>query len=135
MGAPWLDGPALARALDKERLPGVGFRATSFTPTFQKHAGAPCHGVQVHVDDRRRFRSFLTYLLLVHHARRQDEERFAWREPPYEYERVRLPIDILCGTDRVRRAIEAGVSPRRLRPAWEKDEAAFRARRARYLLY
>jgi len=135
VGAPWLDGPALARALDKERLPGVGFRATSFTPTFQQHAGAPCHGVQVHVDDRRRFRSFLTYLLLVHHARRQDEERFAWREPPYEYERVRLPIDILCGTDRVRRAIEAGVSPRRLRPAWEKDEAAFRARRARYLLY
>ena len=38
--------------------------------------------------------------------------RFAWKQPPYEYEAVKLPIDILCGTDRVRRAIEAGVSPR-----------------------
>ena len=41
VGAPWLDGHALARALEAERLPGAGFRAAAFTPTFQKHAGAP----------------------------------------------------------------------------------------------
>ena len=69
-GAPWLDACALARALERERLPGVGFRATAFTPTFQKHAGTLCHGVQVHVHDRRRFPAFLAYLLLIHHARR-----------------------------------------------------------------
>ncbi len=135
VGAPWLDGPALARALEKERLPGVGFRAAAFTPTFQKHAGELCHGVQVHVLDRRRFPAFLTYLLLIQHARRQDPGRFAWRDPPYEYEHVRLPIDILCGTDRVRKAIEAGVSPKRLVPGWRKELAAFRRRRARHLLY
>jgi uncharacterized protein YbbC (DUF1343 family) len=135
VGAPWLDAHALARALEKERLPGVGFRAAAFTPTFQKHAGELCHGVQVHVLDRRRFPAFLTYLLLIQHARRQDPARFAWRDPPYEYEHVRLPIDILCGTDRIRKAIEAGVSPRRLVPGWRKERAAFRGRRARHLLY
>ncbi len=135
VGAPWLDGHALARALEKERLPGVGFRAAAFTPTFQKHAGELCRGVQVHVLDRRRFPAFLTYLLLIQHARRQDPGRFAWRDPPYEYEHVRLPIDILCGTDRVRKAIEAGVSPKRLVPGWRKERAAFRRRRARHLLY
>ena len=135
VGAPWLDGHALARALEKERLPGVGFRAAAFTPTFQKHAGELCHGVQVHVLDRRRFPAFLTYLLLIQHARRQDPARFAWRDPPYEYEHVRLPIDILCGTDRVRKAIEAGVSPKRLVPGWRRELAAFRRRRARHLLY
>jgi uncharacterized protein YbbC (DUF1343 family) len=135
VGAPWLDAHALARALDEERLPGVSFRAAAFTPTFQKHAGEPCHGVQVHVRDRRRFPAFLTYLLLIHHARRQDPARFAWRDPPYEYEHVRLPIDILCGTDRIRKAIEAGVSPKRLVPAWRTERAAFRRRRARHLLY
>jgi uncharacterized protein YbbC (DUF1343 family) len=135
VGAPWLDGPALARALEKERLPGVGFRAAAFTPTFQKHAGATCHGVQLHVLDRRRFPAFLAYLLLIHHARRQDPARFAWRDPPYEYEHVRLPIDILCGTDRVRKAIEAGVSPKRLVAGWRKELAGFRRRRARHLLY
>jgi uncharacterized protein YbbC (DUF1343 family) len=135
VGAPWLDGLELARALEHERLPGVGFRAASFTPTFQKHAGELCHGVQVHVRDRRRFPAFLAYLLLIHHARRQDPRRFAWREPPYEYERVKLPFDILCGTDRVREAIERGVSPRRLTSGFRRDAAAFRRRRRPYLLY
>ncbi len=135
VGAPWLDATALERALAREELPGVAFRAASFMPTFQKHAGLPCHGVQVHVSDRRRFPAFLSYLLLVHHARRQDEARFAWRDPPYEYETVKLPIDILCGTDRIRRQIESGRSPRRLVPLWARQLTAFRRRRAKYLLY
>jgi uncharacterized protein YbbC (DUF1343 family) len=135
VGAPWLDGHALARALEKERIPGAGFRSAAFTPTFQKHADVLCHGVQVHVFDRARFPAFLAYLLLIHHARRQDTGRFAWRNPPYEYEHVKLPFDILCGTDGVRAAIEAGVSPRRLVSGWRKEHSAFRRRRAKYLLY
>ena len=135
VGAPWLDAHALVRALERERLPGVGFRAAAFTPTFQKHAGTLCHGVQLHVSDRERFPAFLSYLLLIHHARRQDEKRFAWRQPPYEYERVKLPIDILAGSDRVRQAIEQGVSPKQLASGFRKDAAAFRRRRKKYLLY
>ena len=135
VGAPWLDAVALAHALERERIPGAGFRAAAFTPTFQKHLGELCHGVQVHVHDRRRFPAFLAYLLLVHHARAQDPKRFAWREPPYEYEAVKLPFDILCGTDAIRLAIEAGVSPRKLAAGWAKETAAFRRRRAKYLIY
>ena len=122
-------------SLARERLPGVRFRPAFFTPTFQKHAGAVCGGVQVHVSDRRRFPAFLTYLLLIAHARAQDKKRFAWREPPYEYERVKRPIDILCGSERERRTIEAGRSPRSLVPQWRRELAAFRKRRARHLLY
>ncbi|HJS57932.1 MAG TPA: DUF1343 domain-containing protein [Vicinamibacteria bacterium] len=135
LGAPWLDAERLARDLTKERLPGVRFRPCRFTPTFQKHAGRVCAGVQVHVTDRARFDAFLCYLLLIFHSRRQDTGRFAWRDPPYEYEQVKRPIDILCGSERERRAIETGVSPRRLLPAWRKELAAFRRRRARHLLY
>jgi uncharacterized protein YbbC (DUF1343 family) len=135
VGAPWLDAQALAASLAAERLPGVRFRAAAFTPTFQKHQDALCHGVQLHVTDRARFPAFLTYLLLIHHARRQDEKRFAWRDPPYEYERVKLPIDILAGSDRVRLAIEQGVSPKKLVAGFRKDAAAFRRRRRKHLLY
>jgi uncharacterized protein YbbC (DUF1343 family) len=135
VGAPWLDGPALARTLEKEHLDGVGFRPAAFTPTFHKHAGLLCQGVQVHVHDRKSFPAFLTYLLLIHHARRQDPERFAWRDPPYEYELVRPPIDILTGTDRVRRAIDAGRSPKRLARGWRRQRTAFLRRRKRFLLY
>jgi uncharacterized protein YbbC (DUF1343 family) len=135
VGAPWLDPWKLAADLARERLPGVRFRPLFFTPTFQKHAGRVCGGVQVHVTDRRRLRSFLTYLLLIRHAWTQAPAAFAWRQPPYEYETVKLPIDILCGTDRVRRSIEAGESPRQWLREWRRDEARFRKRRALYLLY
>jgi uncharacterized protein YbbC (DUF1343 family) len=135
VGAPWLDAWRLARDMEREGLPGVRFRPAFFTPTFQKHAGRLCGGVQVHVTDRRRFSAFLTYLLLIAHARRQDPARFAWRDPPYEYEFVKRPIDILCGTDSVRHAIEAGISPRRLVPVWSAQLRRFQRRRQRYLLY
>jgi uncharacterized protein YbbC (DUF1343 family) len=135
IGAPWLDPWALARDLARERIPGAVFRPTVFTPTFHKHTGRACGGVHVHVTDRKRFPAFLAYLLLIAHARRQDPARFTWRDPPYEYEQVKRPFDILCGTDQVRRAIEGGVSPRRLEPAWRKARAGFLRRRRRHLLY
>ena len=61
--------------------------------------------------------------------------RFAWRRPPYEYERRRLPIDILCGTDAIRRGLERGVPPRALAAAWRRDLARWTRARAPYLLY
>ena len=135
VGAPWLDGWALADAMNRERLPGVRFRAAYFAPTFHKHAGQLCGGVGVHVTERRRFPAFLAYLLLIEKARQQDPRRFGWRQPPYEYEHVKPPIDILCGTDQVRLAVERGESLRRLQPQWRNDIAAFKRRRAKYLLY
>ena len=135
VGAPWLDPWALAQALEREKLPGVLFRPVFFEPVAQKHAGLLCGGVQVHVRDRRRFPAFLSYLLLIAHARAQNKVRFAWRDPPYEYEFLKRPIDILCGTDQIRLAIESGVSPRKLAPAWAVDAAAFKRRRKRFLLY
>lgn len=135
IGAPWLDPFRLAKDLTRERLPGVRFRPLYFTPTFQKHAGLLCGGVFVHVTDRKRFPAFLAYLLLIHHARAQDPRRFAWREPPYEYEHVKRPIDILCGSERERRSLDAGRSPRELAGAWRRELAGFKRRRARHLLY
>jgi uncharacterized protein YbbC (DUF1343 family) len=135
VGAPWLDGPALARSMEREGLAGVGFRPASFIPTFQKHADRLCHGVQVHVGDRGRFDAFLTYVLLLHHARKQNPRRFGWREPPYEYEYVKPAIDILYGNDRLRRTMDAGLSPKRLARRWPRQLAAFERRRQQYLLY
>jgi uncharacterized protein YbbC (DUF1343 family) len=77
----------------------------------------------------------VSYLLLLHYARRQNETRFAWRRPPYEYELVKLPFDILCGTDTVRRTMEAGRSPRALEAGWREELSRFRRQRSRFLLY
>lgn len=107
VGAPWLDGRALATQLNARGLPGVYFRAIEFVPGFHKFAGEACGGVFVHVTDRERFRSFDAYLELIKAARRQNRDRFAWRTQPYEFVRDRLAIDLLCGTDRLRLEIEA----------------------------
>jgi uncharacterized protein YbbC (DUF1343 family) len=134
VGAPFLDGRRLAQALARRGLPGVIFRAAAFRPAFHKHEGQLCHGVQLHVTDTARFRPVATYLAVIIEARRQSR-LFRWRRPPYEFERKKLPIDVLCGGDRIRRAVERQVPLGRLERSWQADLARFARRRRSYLLY
>ena len=134
-GAPWLDGDRLARALSAERLPGVRFRPASFVPTWDKHAGARCHGAEVVVDDREKFRPFRTGVACVAAARAQDPRRFRWRTEPYEFVEKIPAFDLLCGSSRERKAIEAGRGWRDLASEWSREERAFSKRRGRHLLY
>ncbi len=135
IGAPWIDGERLADAVNGRGLPGVHFRPVVFEPTFQKHAKTACGGVQIHVLDRRSFEPVRTAVELMAEFRRQDPPRFPWREPPYEYEHDKQPIDILYGSDRLRAAIDGGKDPAELVASWARDEKAFRDTRAPYLLY
>ena len=135
VGAPWLDAHDYAEALNAERLPGVVFRPARFQPTFQKHAGRLCGGVQIHVTDRARFKPFLAGLAVIAVARRQARGAFRWRRPPYEFERRKLPIDILLGTDTIRKALTRGGSLRAIERSWQRGLAAWRRRRAACLMY
>ena len=135
IGAPWIDGERLADAMNARGLPGVHFRAVFFEPTFQKHAKQTCGGCQIHVLDRRRFRPVRTSVELIDEFRRQSPDRFAWREPPYEYEHDKQPIDILFGSDALRKTIDAGGNVGSFVGSWKKDEDDFRQVRQKYLLY
>jgi uncharacterized protein YbbC (DUF1343 family) len=135
VGAPYLDGARLARALERRRLAGVRWRAAAFLPTFHKHAGRVCQGVQVHVTDRRRFKPLRSYLALIAEARRQAPRAFRWKQPPYEFVRDKLPIDLLCGGPAIRQAIERGTPLSRLEAAWRPALARFARARRPYLRY
>jgi uncharacterized protein YbbC (DUF1343 family) len=135
IGAPWIEGEALAEAMNRRGLPGVHFRAVFFEPTFQKHARTTCGGCQIHVTDRLAFRPVRTAVELIDEFRRQAPDRFAWRRPPYEYEHDKEPIDILYGTDELRKTIEAGGDIQALVDGWAVEEETFRRRREKYLLY
>jgi uncharacterized protein YbbC (DUF1343 family) len=135
VGAPWIDADRFAQQMQALGLPGVHFRPAVFEPTFQKHAAQACGGCQIHVTDRRTFRPVLTGVALMAALRRADPGRFAWRQPPYEYEIRKLPIDILAGSDALRTQIEAGLPAAEIARSWEDDEAAFRAQREPFLLY
>jgi uncharacterized protein YbbC (DUF1343 family) len=125
IGAPFLNGPRLAHRLAAHRLPGVQFRPVSFRPTFNKWAGQLCGGVQLHVTDPIRFQPFRTGVTLLHAARRLSPT-FRWKNPPYEYETKKKPMDILCGTDKIRRVIDQGSSLSSLEKSWRRDLTDFR---------
>ncbi|MDQ3211339.1 MAG: DUF1343 domain-containing protein [Acidobacteriota bacterium] len=135
IGAPWIDGDRLADAMNARGLPGVHFRPAFFEPTFQKHAKQTCGGCQLHVTDRASFRPVRTAVELMAEFRRQDSSHFAWREPPYEYEHDKQPIDILYGSSRLRATLDEGGDVAALVASWAPEEDAFRRTREPYLLY
>jgi uncharacterized protein YbbC (DUF1343 family) len=114
VGAPWIDGRALAAGLEATALGGFRARPLTFRPTFQKHAGTVCGGVQIHVTDPVAFRPVATYVALVAFCRDQDRERFRFRTERYEYVDTIPAFDLLTGSAETRNAILAGGDPRAL---------------------
>ena len=134
-GAPWLDGGRLAEALAAEKLPGARFRACAFTPTWDKHRGARCHGVQVHVSDARALQPVRLGAACIVHARAQDPAQFRWRTERYEFVENLPAIDLLTGSAEFRTGVTAGRSVGELCAAWDQERDAFARRRAPFLLY
>jgi uncharacterized protein YbbC (DUF1343 family) len=135
LGAPWVDAEPSAARLNVLNLPGAHFRPVVFEPTFHKHARQACGGCQIHVTDRRAFRPVLAGVAVMGEFHRTAPERFAWRQPPYEYVHDRMPIDILSGSDRLRAAIEADVPARDIADEWAGATERFEAEREAFLLY
>ena len=135
VGAPWIDGDRFAAQMNQRKLDGVVFRPVFFEPTFHKFAKETCGGCQIHVIDRNAFRPMRVAVELLAEFHREGPSRFAWRDPPYEYEHVKPPIDILYGSDRLRRGIDAKQDPAVITADWARDEEAFRLLRQPYLLY
>jgi uncharacterized protein YbbC (DUF1343 family) len=117
VGAPWLDGRALADALMKLGLPGFVARPLTFCPTFDKHAGLICGGVQIHPTDLDAFRPVATYAALIALAKRQTAAGFRFRTELYEYVDTIPAIDLLFGSDVARKAMEADEDPRAIAEA------------------
>jgi uncharacterized protein YbbC (DUF1343 family) len=135
IGAPWIDGEQFAYALNARGIPGVYFRPVFFEPTHHKHAGTPCGGCQVHVTSREAFAPMRVAIEMLDELKREAPQTALWRDPPYEYEHVKPPIDILYGSDRLRKAVDAGEPPASIMKDWDRDEDAFRRLREKYLLY
>jgi uncharacterized protein YbbC (DUF1343 family) len=87
------------------------------------------------VTDRAVFKPVLTGVALIENFRRVDPVRFEWRQPPYEYEQTKLPIDILAGSQTFRQQIETGMPAKEIAESWREDEGRFTGQRAPYLLY
>jgi uncharacterized protein YbbC (DUF1343 family) len=134
-GAPWLDASEVSNRLNQENLSGVVFRDAWFQPTFQKHAGRTCAGVQLHVLDRRAFQPVRTGLAVLAVMRECSGEHFQWRTKTYEFVSHPIAIDLLFGSDRERRALEAGRPWKEIAAEWVAQELTFLERRREFLRY
>jgi len=127
-GAPFIEPEPLAAGLKALDLPGVRFRPLHFEPTFHKFAGHVCGGLQVHVLDRHTFDAVLTYSAAISVIHEMWPEKFAWKQPPYEYETEKLPIDILAGGTTWREGVEAGRDVHEMAAGWLAECAVFAER-------
>jgi uncharacterized protein YbbC (DUF1343 family) len=126
IGAPGLDW-RWAEDLNALALPGVRFRETYFTPTFNKFANKLCGGVALHLTDPRGFDAVRTAVAMIVTAKARYPEVFAWRPDNW--------IDKLSGSDRLRRMVDAGAGTDEVVGAWAAELAAFERTRRPYLRY
>lgn len=135
-GAPFIGPERLLKRLKEFRLKGVIFRPLWFQPTFQKYAGKLCGGAQIHIQNRNTFKPFKTAVAILKSVYDLYPEYRLWKDPPYEYEEFKLPIDILSGTDKLRNSIEQGMSLKTMEEWWVEESLKFqREVRKRFLIY
>jgi uncharacterized protein YbbC (DUF1343 family) len=136
--APYIRPDELLAFLDRETPgwhDGAYVRTTGFLPTFQKHAGQVCLGVFVHPFDRAAFRPVRTVLSLLRGIVARHGEDFRWKQPPYEYEHEKLPMDVISGGPWVREWAEGKYAWPALVEKERADAEAFRRDRDEFLLY
>jgi uncharacterized protein YbbC (DUF1343 family) len=132
-GAPWVNGRHLAARLNDLGLPGVRFRPADFAPTYGKFSGECCGGVQVHVTDRALFRPLPAGLHVVATVKQMYPQHFAWLAGSWEGSHPH--IDLLMGTDLVRRRIDAGAGIDEITCDWDEQCTAFAETSGPYRLY
>jgi uncharacterized protein YbbC (DUF1343 family)/CubicO group peptidase (beta-lactamase class C family) len=124
LGAPWIDGAALAEALNARRLPGIRFYPTTFTPSASKYVGEVCHGIFLVITDRAVLQPVRLSLEIVSALTRLHGER-------YQLENT----DRLFGSRESLERVRKGEDPAAVALSWSAGESRWRQTRAKYLLY
>jgi len=136
LGAPFINPYELVEALENYSLEGVYFRPLYFIPTFNKFAGEKCGGLQIHIRDKKALKPFKIGVVIIKVIKELYPDHFRWREPPYEYEFEKLPIDILAGSNHLREALDRGDSIEEMETWWKLEGEVFNKEvRSKYLIY
>jgi uncharacterized protein YbbC (DUF1343 family) len=134
-GAPYVNPAKIAASIDARSIPGIVLRPVIFEPTANKWQEQPCRGFQIHITDPEQYRPYETSLRLLQAIIGQHKKAFEWKQPPYEYETRRLPIDLIIGDRQVRQRIENMESIDSLAESWQAGLDEFAEISQRYHLY
>ncbi len=134
-GAPFVDVDEVLAEIATTELPGCLLRPLVFEPTSGKWAQTGCLGFQLHVTNMQSFMPYRTSLALLQALLKLYPQQFSYKDPPYEYEFERLPMDLILGDREVRKALEQGVDIIELEHSWQKELVEFQQRCSAVLLY
>ncbi|MBW1635509.1 MAG: DUF1343 domain-containing protein [Deltaproteobacteria bacterium] len=135
VGAPYWSHREILDQLDGIDLAGCLLRQIVFEPTSGKYGGESCTGFQIHVTNSSLYQPYRTSLALLQAVLLLYPEKFSYKEPPYEYEFERLPLDLILGDKEMRLQLEDGVTLDTIEAAWQEELRAFELGRAKYFLY
>jgi len=110
-GAPFIDSQRLKKELELRKIPGCKFRINNYIPTFHKFAGKLCHGLQIHVTDPAAYFPVHTAYEIFDAVMELHPGELTFLPPPYEYEDVLIPFDILSGDNLMRESLVNRISP------------------------
>lgn len=140
VGAPRIEPYTFLKKIEPS-LKKVGLHKTfiarpiAFHPMFQKHAGTTCGGVHIHPIDLKNFMGWRVGQVLMRELKNELGDKFLWKQPPYEYEFHKLPIDLINGTDLVRQWIESEEPLSKLLEIEKRGLKEFLKMRREILLY
>ena len=134
-GAPYFASGAILEDLGPDPLPGCRLRQVVFEPTSQKWQGQACSGFQLHIENRSVYRPYRSSLRLLQAVLRQHPDQFAWKQPPYEYEHEKTPIDLIIGDGTIRERLESFEPIADIEAGWQVELAEYNQLRQQYQLY
>jgi uncharacterized protein YbbC (DUF1343 family) len=133
-GAPYFDTHQILSALNG-KIRGAVLRPTVFEPTSNKWQETSCNGFQIHVTDPEAFSPYSTSLKLLQSVLTAHGDQFKWKQPPYEYETKRLPIDLILGDQTIRHRLEAGEPVGDIEASWQDGLEEFKEISRQFHLY
>jgi len=134
-GAPFLNTDKILTSMGGNRIAGGYLRETAFEPTSNKWENQICRGFQIHVTNPDAYLPFATSLNLLRAVLINHINKFKWKQPPYEYEFNKMPIDLILGDGSIRKRIEIFDEVNEIEATWEKSMEQYKSLRDKILLY
>jgi uncharacterized protein YbbC (DUF1343 family) len=134
-GSPYFEPEKLRSQLGLESLAGCRLQDFTFRPTYHKWSGNICRGFMIHVEDPQRYRPYFTSLAILQVVMRCHGDQFSWKQPPYEYEFEKMPIDLILGSTTLRQTLEQGVCISEVIRGWDDVLKEYEEWREPFLLY
>jgi uncharacterized protein YbbC (DUF1343 family) len=134
-GAPYLEPGPVKDALDSDAIQGCHIQEVTFRPTFNKWQGRLCRGFMIHILDHEAYSPYAASLAFLKAVMDVHGSRFAWKEPPYEYEHKKKPIDLIVGDSSVRLDLESGTALSVIVDGWRPELSSYEKWRRPYLIY